>query len=102
MNDVYQRWVETNEQFKQEFVSEIARMLIPNFNGGEFLLSSTCATSIYILIFAVRYLDGELVVVSVNELTDSIHDWNVISTKMSVEMLANIYNSVKKTIDDKK
>lgn len=102
MKDVYQRWSEANEKFKEEFIAEIATMLIPNLDSGEFLLSSTCSTSLYNHIYAVKYVDGELVLVSVNELTDSVHDWNVISKKMTVEMLANLYNSIKKTINDKK
>ena len=99
--ETFQSWILTKEQFKKDFVEGIARLLAPYVEVGEFVLSNHCPISLYNHITHVKYLDGEWVAISTNQLTDETHRWHFIDS-MSTDVLADVTSAIYKTINHEK
>lgn len=99
--ETFQSWILTKEQFKKNFVEEIARLLVPYVEVGELVLSSPCTISLYNHITHVRYVDGEWLAISTNQLTEENHRWHFINS-MSTDMLADVTRAIYKTINHEK
>ena len=97
----FQNWIIIKEQFKKNFVEEIARLLAPYVEVGELVLSNPCHISLYNQITHIKYVDCEWMAISTNQLTDENHRWHFIDS-MSTDMLADVTKAIYKTINHEK